>query len=315
MVTEDLVSVVVPTYGRPESIVEAVSSVREQTYERVELVVVDDHSPDPVEPRVRSLNLDRFEAVQCIRHDENRGAPAARRTGIEAASGRYVAFLDDDDAWEPDKLERQIGALESAGADAGVAYCGMRVVDGSGETIRTQVADVSGDVTKTLLCRNVVGSYTNVLVRAAAIDDVGPPNEDFPTWQDLEWYVRLSTAWEFVAVPEPLSIVTQEDDRDHISDDYQAIRSETYPLFVEKFRPLAAEYGPLFERKMLGWAAFRVGAYNALRTGHYRDARRLLARAVVKWPFEPAFWLYLGVAIGGNRIHRVATGVKRALTE
>ncbi|QLD90782.1 glycosyltransferase family 2 protein [Natronomonas salina] len=187
-----LVSVVIPTYGRPELVTGAVETVREQTYESIELVLVDDCSPEPIEPRIREMDLDTFEDVRVLRHDDNQGAAAARATGIEAATGEFIAFLDDDDRWAPEKLRTQVEAIRVWGENAGVAYTGMRYVDADGETKREHVPTESGDLTKTLLCRNVVGSYSTVLVRAEAIEEVGLPDSRFPSWQDMEWYVRLS---------------------------------------------------------------------------------------------------------------------------
>lgn len=313
--TDSLVSVVIPSYGRPEMVTGAVETVREQTYDPVELVVVDDCSPEPIEPQVRALESGALRAVRVIRHEKNQGAAAARATGIEAATGEFIAFLDDDDRWSQAKLQKQVEALQEWGPDAGVAYTGMRYVDADGETIREHVPTESGDLTKTLLCRNVVGSYSTVLVRAAAIEAVGLPDQRFPSWQDMEWYVRLSQDWAFVAVDEPLTVIYQASDHEQISDDFSTIRDDSYPLFVEKYRPLAAEYGWRFERKMLAWAAFRVGGYNALRTEHFADARRFLLRAVRLYPLELKFWLYLVVALGGNPMFTASKRVKRALLD
>lgn len=310
-----LVSVVIPTYGRPEDMTSAVATARDQTYDSVELVIVDDCSPDPIEPRVQELDLSAFERVRCLRHEENQGAAAARSTGIEDAEGEFVAFLDDDDRWVESKLARQVDALQGCGPETGVAYSGMRIVDSDDETIRVQSPTKSGDLTKTLLCRNVVGSYSTVMVRREAIEDTGLPDERFPSWQDMEWYVRLSQNWDFVAIPAPLTIIYQADDHEQISDDFEAIESQSYELFVQKFRPVAAEYGPMFERKMLAWADFRVGGYNALRTGNFDAARTYLYRAVTRYPFEPKFWVYLSIALAGEPTYERAKSLKRAVLD
>lgn len=311
--SDPLVSVVVPAYGRPEKMTDAVRTVGDQTYEPIELIVVDDCSPTPIEPHLDGLDLPSLQRVEVYRHDENRGAAGARRTGIEESVGEFVAFLDDDDRWRETKIETQVEAIEGSDSNVGISYTGMRVVDESGDTVRTHVPNQSGNLTRTLLCRNVVGSYSTVLVKRTAIEDAGLPDERFPTWQDLEWYIRLSENWEFVAVAEPLAIIFQSESHDQMSDDFRAIRDETYPLFVESFRPLAAEYGTFFERKMRAWAAFRVGGYNALRTGNFREARRFLLRAVSLYPLEVKFWIYLGVSLGGARTYEAATRIRRRL--
>jgi len=123
---QPLVSVIIPTYGRDEKLVEAVRSVIEQTYDNIELFVVDDASPEPVEEHLSSVPLESLTAVRVIRHDENRGANTARNSGIDAANGKYVAFLDDDDRWVETKLSRQVDTFETAGSEIGVVYTGIR---------------------------------------------------------------------------------------------------------------------------------------------------------------------------------------------
>lgn len=310
-----LVSVVIPSYDRPARLRDAVETVKNQTHDRIELIVVDDCSPEPVEPRIEELDLGRFKRVQCLRHDENRGAAEARCTGIEAAEGEFIAFLDDDDRWDERKIQAQVDAIREWGEDAGVAYTGMRVVNEHDEAMRKHTPELSGDITRTLLCRNVVGSYSRVLVRRNTVEDVGYPDVTFPSWQDLEWWIRLSTDWEFVAVPEPLTIVYQANEHDQISDDFETLVEQTYPRFLEKYRPLASEFGRLFEQKMRAWTAFRVGGYNALRLGRFSEARRHLLTAVWRYPLERVFWVYLLVALTGKSGYEAAKKIKRFITQ
>jgi len=307
-----LVSIVVPTYDRPERLRDALSSIADQRYGNVEAVVVDDCSPRPVREAVPDIDSAYGFPVHVIRHAENRGASAARATGIDEATGSFVAFLDDDDRWEPEKIDRQVSRFEEVGEAAGVVYTGMRVVDEDDRTIRTHCARERGDVTRELLRRNFVGSFSTVMVRTAAIADAGPPDERFPAWQDAEWYVRLSKEWEFHPVPDPLVRIRQATDHEQISDDFDRI-ARGAELFVQKYRPLAGEYGGLFEREFRGRIAFRLGAYNALRVGRYDTARRYLLRAVRCYPFEPVFWVYLSVSLGGKHTYDLAKALKRTL--
>ena len=100
-----VVSVIIPTYNRAHLIGRAIRSVLDQTYQDWELIVVDDASTDDIPGIVKGFTDGR---VKYIRHDENKGAAAARNTGIQAARGAYIAFLDSDDEWLPEKLERQV---------------------------------------------------------------------------------------------------------------------------------------------------------------------------------------------------------------
>lgn len=103
-----LVSVVVPTFNRPELVIRALRSVLRQTYGNLEVIVVDDASRDETRRAIASIADSR---IRYLRHDQNRGGSAARNTGIRAASGDFIAFLDDDDEWEPCKVQEQLCVL------------------------------------------------------------------------------------------------------------------------------------------------------------------------------------------------------------
>ena len=301
--TAPLVTAIVTTYDRPDHLRSAVESVREQTYDSVELVVVDDHSPTPAREVLQDVDLDSLVAHRVVRHETNRGANAARNTGIDAADGEYVAFLDDDDQWLPKKLSRQVHAVE--GDDAGVAYCGIRRDLPDEDRIEIPRA-VSEDMTKALLCANVVGSMSVALVETELAERV-PLDERFPCWADLEWFVNLSRETAFTRVPEPL-VVYECDSPGRLTEDFEKTQ-RGYELFVEEFEPLAADYGDRFRRKFRAWAAFRAGK-SAFHDGRYDRARELLYSAVRSYPFEPQFTTYLLAALGGERTHDIGRTVQ-----
>ena len=301
--TEPLVTAIVTTYNRPEHLVSAVESVRAQTYGHVELVVVDDHSETPASEVLADTQLDSLAAHRIVRHAENRGVNAARNTGIDAASGEYVAFLDDDDEWLPKKLARQVHTATRT--DAGVVYAGIEraLADETRVEIPTPV---EGDMTKALLCRNVVGSMSVLVVETALARSI-PLDERFPCWADLAWYVDLSREAAFALVPEPL-VVYDCDSPGRLTDDLEKTR-RGYELFRTAYEPLAAEYGRRFRRKMQGWAAFRAGK-SAFHGGRYRRARELFTAAVRAYPLEPEFYTYLLASLGDRRTHRLARSIR-----
>lgn len=301
--TPPLVTAVVTTYDRPEHLRSAVESVREQTYDNVELIVVDDHSATPAREVLADVDLDSLAAHRVVRHETNRGANAARNTGIDAASGEYVALLDDDDYWLPKKLARQVHAVEAD--DAGVAYCGIKRLLPDEERVEIPRA-VDGDMTKALLCANVVGSMSVALVAADVAERV-PLDERFPCWADLEWFVNLSRETTFTRIPEPL-VVYDCDSPGRLTEDFEKTQ-RGYELFVEEFEPLAAEYGDRFRRKVRAWAAFRAGK-SAVDDGRYGRARALLYSAVRTYPYEPQFATYFLAAIGGERTHALGRRVR-----
>ena len=303
-----LVTVVVTTYNRPSYLRDCVASVLDQTYEPIELVVVDDCSDTPANETLAGVDTDALAGYRCVRHRTNRGVNAARNTGIEAGNGAYVAFLDDDDRWVPEKVERHVEAFAAADDGVGVVYSGMKAVreDGESEELPPRI---DGDLTKALLCRNVVGSMSVVTVRADIAESI-PFDEEFEAWADLEWLIRVSQRTAFVRLPEPL-VVYEYTSHGRLSDDFEKKR-RGYDSFLERFDDVAAAYGRPFRRKMRAWAAFRAGS-SALYTGNYGEARRLLSTAVARYPFEPRFFTYLFAALGGRPTHLLARGVSRSL--
>lgn len=128
------VTVVIPTYNRPEFVREAIASVQRQTVQDVEIIVVDDFSTEPVAAALAASPATR--AITVIRHSENRGPGEGRRTGVAAAKSPFIAFLDDDDVTEPQWLETALGVLAND-ASIGMFCCDGLLVDQHGRPAPT----------------------------------------------------------------------------------------------------------------------------------------------------------------------------------
>ena len=169
-----LFSVIVPTYGRPEYLADCLASILEQTVEDFEVIVVDDASPEPVEPPAGDTR------VRVLRRDTNGGPAAARNTGLEAARGTYLAFCDDDDLFSPNRLALALEGLERAP----VACCFNRYLDmPAGRPVA-----VEGDVRHTIL-----DDMAPHLGRTALRRDHAPAfDERLDAAEDIEWWLRLA---------------------------------------------------------------------------------------------------------------------------
>jgi glycosyltransferase involved in cell wall biosynthesis len=300
------VSVVVPTYGRPEFLPDALRSVGAQTYDDVELIVVDDHSPDPVEPLVDDLALD-VESVRVFRHDENRGANAARNTGIGAASGEFVAFLDDDDWWEQGYLDAVVDVFDDPAV--GLVSVGARVVDDQGTVLGTHTPQFSGDPIDALLEGTQAGSFSRFVVRADAIETAGLLDEELPSWQDWEWQFRLARYYQFGSVP-ALLVNRRVGEHDQITDEFETRRDVSYPTLLARHREYIASRGPEDERRFVG-VLTRSLAASALSNGAYRSGLRYLLHAIRTDPFGTDAYPLLLAAIGGPLTYRPARYLKR----
>jgi glycosyltransferase involved in cell wall biosynthesis len=308
MTDSGLVSVVIPTKGRPEMLRRAVVSVLEQTYAPLELIVVDDGSTEPAREAIADIEHSDLERLEIRRHEDNQGGAAARNTGLQEACGEYVAFLDDDDAWLASKVERQVTALREAGTRTSVAFVGNRQLDADGEVIDLHIRRADGDVSERILYGNYVGSFSGLLVERDALETVGELDERFPAWQDWEYYVRLAQATEFVAVPEPL-VRRYIDHEDRISPGYAAKREVAPLMFEECLSGPAREHG--VERRVRGSLQARLGRAAWLE-GQFGAARAHYARAIRIYPFDRTFWIFLLALSGGPYTMRAAKGAKTA---
>ena len=183
------VSVIVPTYGRPGFLLGAIESVLQQTLKPHEIIIVDDCSPVDLSATIKQVDS----TISYHRLPENRGANFARNYGVRVATGELVAFLDDDDEWFIDKLERQSALLQSR-SDAEACLCGWRKQKkaGGGNHRRNERVHPFSEVRPEHLLRgNVICGMSGLVARrevmlAEQFDEV------LPNGQDWDMYIRLS---------------------------------------------------------------------------------------------------------------------------
>ena len=195
-----LVSVIIPTYNRADLVRQALASVKAQTYRDFEIVVVDDGGTDDT---YEVLSADR--ELRLRRHPSRRGVSASRNTGIAAARGEWLAFLDSDDLWLPDKLARQISSLEGAPellicqTDETWVRRGVRVNKPAGHR------KVAGQIFLPSLSRCMI-SPSAVMLHRRLFEDHGAFDETLPAAEDYDLWLRLTWRYEVGLVDEPLVI-------------------------------------------------------------------------------------------------------------
>jgi glycosyltransferase involved in cell wall biosynthesis len=206
---QPLVSVVIPTYRRPDRLERALNSVCLQTYTNWELIVVDDNHPDCEDRFMTSELMQSYVSDGRIRyqkHKWNRGGGAARNTGICEAKGEFVAFLDDDDEWVPEKLERQLRLFKEGCKSLGLVYTGTRVIDVAAGTETIVKPVLRGDIFPAILARNRIGTTSTIMCRKEALIRAGLFDENFPAAQDYDLYIRIALQYHFDYLPDPLVV-------------------------------------------------------------------------------------------------------------
>jgi glycosyltransferase involved in cell wall biosynthesis len=281
------VSVVIATRERPILLQRAIRRVMEQTYAgEIEVVIVFDQSePHPIEvdvPPGRTLTV--------IRNTErNPGLAGARNSGVLATSGEWVAFCDDDDEWLPEKLSRQVAALQ-ANPDAEIATSGIWVVY-EDKTISRVFPKDRVTLTDLLKSRVMEAHPSTVIVSRAAFDRIGFVDEYIPGSyaEDYEWLLRAARHAPVLAVPEPL-VVVHWHQSSFFADRWRTIISALTYL-VDKHRELQQEPSGL--ARIYGQIAF---AHAAL--GERGPARRWARRTLSLNRRERRAYLALAVSLG-----------------
>ena len=196
-----LVSVIMPTYNRPKELAQALHSVARQTYPNIEVVVVNDAGQD-VSDIVQSSpkNIQ----VNLVQHSANQGAGAARNTGLQAARGKYIAFLDDDDLYRPEHLAALVAELEFNPRVIATYSDGLRILVESTsqkpKVLEKKVVYSEPFSRELMLAQNFI-PINCLVVRKDAVNASGGFNNAFPALEDWEWLIRLSFLGDFSHLP------------------------------------------------------------------------------------------------------------------
>ena len=192
------VSVIVPVFNRQDVLPRALDSVLAQTYDDYELIVVDDGSATLVNVTIQQPG------IRVVRHETNLGAAAARNTGVGAARGRYVAFLDSDDTWHPEKLARQVAFME---ADASCrALCTGFALSNDGKAFDSRLPPPVSNLNEILWgCR--VSPGTTLMVERTLFEETGPMDETLGRLEDWDWMLRAAEHAPFMGLRQVLADV------------------------------------------------------------------------------------------------------------
>ncbi len=176
----ELISIITPSYNSSKFIFQTIKSVLNQTYQNWEMIIVDDCSTDKSVEHIKEIIKDETK-IKLIVLDKNIGAAEARNRALEIAHGRYVAFLDSDDIWLPEKLEKQIKFMQDN--DLAVTCSSYYTIDENGKKINTRIVKESfsySDMLKSNHIGNLTGIYDCEKLGKIYMDDVG--HEDYTLW-------------------------------------------------------------------------------------------------------------------------------------
>lgn len=229
-----LVSVIIPTFERPDSLQRTINSVLNSTYKEVEIIVVDDNNAGDICRReteeIMNNYLESFKNIKYIKHKANKNGSAARNTGIRSSEGKYIMFLDDDDEFLEKKIEAQVLTLESKDNSWGACY--TKYVDlRDGKIVSKSAENQEGNLLINELARNFfVHAGSNLMVRRNVVLEVNGFDESFIRNQDVEFLIRILKKYKIAFVDE-LGLIVHTRPRK-----YKITYYELTDHYVDKFR-------------------------------------------------------------------------------
>jgi hypothetical protein len=275
---------VIPAFNAAAFIAQALDSVLGQTLGSLEVIVIDDGSVDDT-----SAIVERFAARDSrvrLFHQENAGVGAARNTGIRHARGRYVAPIDADDVWSPDKLQKQVARMDECGDKTGLVYCWSNLIDHTGRRVGVSSPyTIEGRVARALVVRNVVGNSSVPLFPLTVLRDLGgyltrAEQGGAQGCEDWDLALRVAERHDVRVVPE--SLVGYRQLASGMSSRGEGMR-RSYAMMCDRLRSRNPDLSP----SLLRWSAGRFHQYvasQAYRQGDYASTILHTMRAVMADP-------------------------------
>ncbi len=283
---EELISIVIPTYKRPKELDRAIKSVINQTYKNLEIIVIDDNCKFPDVRQETENVISKYSNVIYIKNSENLGGSGARNVGINIAKGDYIAFLDDDDEFLPDKIEKQkklYDQLDKEGKNVGIIYCYANMIR-NGKIVKISKKDLQGiplaehmieciAATSWWLCKK------KVLKKIGCFDSMS-------SHQDAGLILKLlANGYEVYRVPEVLLNYYIHDSEDRITKinqeyintemNYREVCRREYSKIEDKKKEKEVEYS--FKRKL---------CLLYIKTKEYEKAKEELKEMHKLFPFR-----------------------------
>lgn len=312
------ISAIIPAFNCERYVAEALESVFHQSYPPEEVIVVDDGSTDGTREAVKPYQ----DAIIYV-YQKNAGEPAARNTGIRHASGQFIAFLDADDLWLPEKLELQMDYLEKR-AEVGLVYSDMKIFDQHGivrESVKEwlKMSPPSGYIFPQLFAETLFGSGT-VVFRKACIEKVGLFDETFFVGSDYEMWLRMARHFQFGYLDKPLLMY-----RHHPA---MATRGPGKALqnglpweakvitkILGLYPDVVQELGRSTVRRRLARPYYYLGC-SCLERRDHSEARKMLSRALRHWPWSwPCELRYFATFLTPAHVSRIKDFYHRFLRE
>lgn len=285
-----MLSVIIPTYNRPEKVCLSIKSVLEQTYQNIEIIVIDGSDNQLTTEQITKFNDTRIMYYKII----NKSAAHSRNTGLKMARGKFIAFNDDDDIWDPCKAERQIKCLESDTKYTVVYSPFIKKIDGKNRlTPNDSIAQKSGDIFNNLLLQNFIGLPTVMLLKTSCDNIMF--DERLTCIEDWEWLIRLARKNRFNFINQPLVNVSNTPESLNKSN-YKIKAIAYHKIYLTHFTEI--NQIPLIHAKHL----LSIGN-NFYLAGQVKKGRKFIYQSLMIKHFQPVTFICYVLSYFGTNIY------------
>ncbi len=296
------VSVIIPTFNRAHLIGKAVKSALSQTYQDFEIIVIDDGSTDNTEETVKSFN--NFK-IRYISHSNNRGISAARNTGIRASRGEYIALLDSDDEWLPEKLDKQVDVLQNESSEVGVVCSWSYNIDEKGNYIsKRYLPKKDGYIYEDLLSTDPI-SVPTVLIRKECFNRVGLFDDLLNAQEDWDMWIRIAKYYRFALIKIPLAKCRLHSNQ---------ISKNPGVKIITANRILVKYANELKKRPRAHSKHYFYIGNRLCHMGKTKEGQRYLIKAISLYPFCIRYYICMFGSLFGPKCFIYFVNIKRYLT-
>jgi glycosyltransferase involved in cell wall biosynthesis len=292
------VSIVIPTYNRADFLPKTIQSVLNQTYQDWEMIIVDDGSTDKTEEIVKGY---KESGIRYIVHKSNLGISAARNTGIKKSKGKYIALLDSDDEWFPEKLSCQMKIFQEKDSKCGVVCTSGYMVKGSKLICTREIPADLDNFYERFLFENFIW-VSSVLVKKECFEKAGLFDENLKSCEDWDMWIRIAKYYKLIFLETPLI-------------KYVIHSGQLSENILEKInarkRILFKHQDELKNRKFVySHHYYKIGNLCCL-SGKIREGRRYLFKGILVYPFCLKYFLCLLLSLFGFPFYSFCIEKKR----
>jgi glycosyltransferase involved in cell wall biosynthesis len=283
------VSVIIPTHNRAEFLRSAIASVLNQTFQDFEIIIIDDASKDHTQEVIANFNDAR---IKVIHNQISKGAAGARNIGLINTSGEYIAFLDDDDEWLPEKLKIQTCLLDNSPSEVGGIYTYSFIK----EKVSGRVLSIWNYEIKEFSKENVI-TTSSVLLRRECFEKCGLFDENMPTGSDYDMWIRISENFSFEIIKDALVNYYIHENRLSIN----------YGKKIRGLEILFEKHDNLFKKDFKEYSRMylSLGVFYCYK-GELQKGRRAFSKSIRMNPFEiRGYFNFLLSLLGAERFKKL----------